>query len=266
MELDQHLKVAALADLHYTKSAQGTATKLFQEIAEQADVCVLCGDLTDYGLPEEAEALLADLGPVLAKPCLAVLGNHDFESDAADKLIELFRGAGIKLLDGECIEIQGVGFAGVSGFGGGFGKSMLNAWGEKAVKEFVREGVDQALRLERALARLSTPTKIAVLHYAPIRETVVGENPEVFPFLGSTRLEEAIDRYGVRIALHGHAHNGHPHGQTGKGADVYNVSIPLLKRDKLHPGSYRLLQVPSGPLPSAERGTGPDSECTEPSI
>ncbi|HEY0792627.1 MAG TPA: metallophosphoesterase [Chthoniobacterales bacterium] len=266
MELAQHLKVAALADLHHTKSAQGTATGLFQEIAEQADVCVLCGDLTDYGLPEEAEALLADLQPVLSKPCLAVLGNHDFESDAADKLIELFTGAGIKLLDGECVEVQGVGFAGVSGFGGGFGKSMLNAWGERAVKEFVRESVDQALRLERALARLSTPTKIAVLHYAPIRDTVVGENPEVFPFLGSTRLEEAIDRYGVHIALHGHAHNGQPHGRTGKGADVYNVAIPLLKRDKLDPRSYRLLHVPLETAGREESGISPGPGLTEPGI
>jgi Icc-related predicted phosphoesterase len=197
---EQYLKVAALADLHYTKDAKGTAAGLFQEIAEQADICVLCGDLTDYGLPEEAEVLLADLKPVLAKPCLAVLGNHDFESDAADKLVALFTGAGIHLLNGDSIEINGVGFAGVPGFGGGFGKSMLNAWGEKIIKGFVQEAVEQCLHLERALSRLTTACKIAILHYAPIRDTVVGENPEIFPFLGTTRLEEAIDRYGVNIA------------------------------------------------------------------
>jgi Icc-related predicted phosphoesterase len=241
----QHLKVAALADLHYTKDAKGTAADLFHEIAEQADVCVLCGDLTDYGLPEEAEVLLADLKPVLAKPCLAVLGNHDFESDAADKLTELFTRAGIHLLNGEAMEINGVGFAGVPGFGGGFGKSLLNAWGEKVIKEFVHEAVEQSLRLERALSRLKTPNKVAVLHYAPIRETVIGENPEIFPFLGTTRLEEAIDRYDVRIALHGHAHNGQLHGKTMKGADVYNVAIPVLRRENANARPYRLLEIPS---------------------
>lgn len=241
---DQCLRVAALADLHYTKNTQGTAAKLFREIAEQADVCVLCGDLTDYGLPEEAEALLPDLEPVLAKTCLAVLGNHDFESGTTDRLIDLFTAAGVKLLDGDAVEIKGIGFAGVCGFCGGFGKSMLNAWGEKAIKQFVSEAVDQSLRLERALAQLNTPTKIAVLHYSPIRDTVLGENPEVFPFLGTTRLEEAIDRYDVCIALHGHAHNGQLHGKTAKGADVYNVAIPLLKRDKETPEWYRLLEIP----------------------
>jgi Icc-related predicted phosphoesterase len=243
---EPHLKVAALADLHYTKDARGTAAELFKEIAEQTDVCVLCGDLTDYGLPDEAEALLTDLTPVLAKPCLAVLGNHDFESDATDQLVDLFTGAGIKLLDGESLEIAGVGFAGIPGFGGGFGKSMLNAWGERAIKDFVHEAVDQSLRLERALAQLNTPNKIAVLHYSPIRDTVVGENPEVFPFLGTTRLEEAIDRYDVRIALHGHAHNGQLHGKTAKGADVYNVAIPLLRRDNANAKPYRLLKIPVG--------------------
>ncbi|MBV9999344.1 MAG: metallophosphoesterase [Verrucomicrobia bacterium] len=240
----QHLRVAALADLHYTKDAKGTAAELFHEIAEKADVCVLCGDLTDYGLPEEGEVLLADLKPVLAKPCLAVLGNHDFESDAADKLTELFLRSGIHLLNGEAIEINGVGFAGVPGFGGGFGKSTLNAWGEKVIKEFVREAVDQSLRLERALARLKTPNKIAVLHYAPIRATVMGENPEIFPFLGTTRLEEAIDRYDACIALHGHAHNGQLHGKTMRGADVYNVAIPVLRRENTNARPYRLLEIP----------------------
>ena len=143
------------------------------------------------------------------------------------------------------MEINGVGFAGVSGFGGGFGKSMLNAWGEKVIKEFVREAVEQSLRLERALSRLNTPSKIAILHYAPIRETVIGENPEIFPFLGTTRLEEAIDRYGVRVALHGHAHNGQLHGKTAKGADVYNVAIPVLRRDSANARLYRLLEIPS---------------------
>ncbi|MBV9489733.1 MAG: metallophosphoesterase [Verrucomicrobia bacterium] len=247
LETERRLKVAALADLHYTKDAGGTAADLFREIAARADVCVLCGDLTDYGLPEEAEALLVDLEPVLAKPCLAVLGNHDFESDAADKLAGLLTGAGIKLLNGESLEIAGVGFAGTAGFGGGFGKTMLNAWGEKAIKEFVREAVDQSLRLERALARLNTPFKVAILHYSPIRDTVVGESPEIFPFLGTSRLEEAIDRYEVRIALHGHAHNGQLHGRTAKGADVYNVAIPVLRRDNAHVKPYRLLEIPVNP-------------------
>ena len=224
------LRIAATADLHYGKHSRGTLHETFADISNHADVLLLCGDLTDYGLPEEAEALVADIRAAVKVPMLAVLGNHDFESAQAESIRKILDDTGITLLDGEATEVAGVGFAGIAGFGGGFGRQMLNAWGELLIKQFVQESISHAVRLEQALAKLQTDRKVVVLHYSPIRATLKGENPEIFPFLGSSRLEEPINRFRVNAVFHGHAHNGILEGKTSTGIPVYNVSAPVLRK------------------------------------
>jgi Icc-related predicted phosphoesterase len=161
---------------------------------------------------------------------LAVLGNHDFESGQEELVCKVLDDAGVNVLNGESIEIAGVGFAGISGFGGGFGRRMLNAWGEPLIKQFVQESISHAVRLEQALAKLQTEQRIVILHYSPIRATLQGEDPEIFAFLGSSRLEEPINRFRVNAVFHGHAHNGILDGKTSTGIPVYNVSAPALRK------------------------------------
>ena len=208
------LRIAAIADIHVKKTSQGAMQSIFSKVSESADVLLLCGDLTDYGLVEEAKVLAKDITAFLRIPSIGVLGNHDFESGKADEVVKIIAGAGVTMLDGDAHEIEGVGFAGIKGFGGGFGRRQLNAWGEEIIKKFVHETIEEALKLEMALARLRTPQKIAVLHYAPIHATVDGEPPEINPFLGSSRLEEPIDRYRCNAVFHGHAHRGSLEGRT----------------------------------------------------
>ena len=253
------VRLAAVADVHYGKSSQGALLPLFSEITEQADILVICGDLTDYGLVEEARLLARDLTAAVKIPCLAVLGNHDFESGQQDAVADVLREAGVVILDGDAHEVQGVGFAGVKGFCGGFGRGTLGPWGEDIIKRFVHEAIDEALKLETALARLRTPSRIALLHYAPVRGTVEGEPPEIFPFLGSSRLEEPLSRFPVTAVFHGHAHNGAPEGQTAMGVPVYNVSLPLLKKLDPHRPPYRLLEIPATESPDASTPTDDSS-------
>jgi len=235
------LRIAAIADIHYGKHSRGSCHDLFVEISTKSDVLLLCGDLTDYGLAEEAEELVADLRAAVRVPVIAVLGNHDFESGQPELVRSVLERAGVQMLDGECAEVGAVGFAGVCGFGGGFGRRMLNAWGEPLIKQFVKEAIDHAVRLEQALTKLQTEKKIAVLHYAPIRATVIGEDPEIFPFLGSTRLEEPINRFRVAAVFHGHAHSGAIEGATSTGIPVYNVSAPALA--KQNQPRYRIVEI-----------------------
>jgi Icc-related predicted phosphoesterase len=237
------LRIAAAADLHCTKSGKGQFQPLFAEASRDADVLLLCGDLTDYGLPEEAHVLADDIRSFATVPVLAVTGNHDYESGHLDEVVRILAEAGVKMLDGDSTEFHGVGFAGVCGFGGGFGRQMLNAWGEPLIKAFVQEAIKHAMRLERALSRLETRKRIALLHYAPIRETVEGEPLEIFPFLGSTRLEGPLNRYNVEVAFHGHAHNGSPTGQTSAGIPIHNVSLPLLRRSQPDKPWLKIIEV-----------------------
>ena len=187
------VRLAAVGDVHCTKHSQGALTPIFAAVAEQADILVLCGDLCDYGLPEEAHILVRELSSVRV-PIVAVLGNHDFESGKQDEVTQILCEGGVQVLDGDAIEIKGVGFAGVKGFGGGFGKRALGPWGENAIKAFVHEAIDEALKLESAVARLRVEHKIALMHYSPIPETCAGEPLEIMPFLGSSRLEEPLNR------------------------------------------------------------------------
>jgi Icc-related predicted phosphoesterase len=249
------VRVAALGDLHYTKTSHGVFQPLFARIAESADMLLLAGDLTDYGLPEEARALARELSSIRV-PIVTVLGNHDFESGKEQEVREILQEAGITVLDGDACEIHGIGVAGVKGFGGGFGQRALGPWGETIIKQFVHAAVDEALKLEAALARLRTPALIALLHYAPVQQTAEGEPLEIFPFIGSSRLEEPINRYPVSLVLHGHAHRGQLEGATKSGVPVYNVSLPLLARTFPDRPAFRLFEVPIADRPQAETAPG----------
>jgi len=236
------VRIAGMSDIHVTKTSQGVLAPYLAQVAERADVLVLCGDLTDYGFPEEGKVLAKELSQ-LRLPVVAVLGNHDYEAGKQAELMQILADAGVVLLDGESYETHGVGFAGVKGFCGGFGRGVLGSWGEPAVKAFVKEAVDEALKLETALARLRTPHKIGVLHYAPIRATVEGEPLEIFPYLGCGRLEEPLTRYRVDVVFHGHAHNGTLDGTLANGTPVYNVAMPLFKRRTPDAPPFRIVEI-----------------------
>jgi Icc-related predicted phosphoesterase len=239
------VRIAATADLHCTKTSVGQLSPLLARMAEAADILLLGGDLTDFGLPEEAQILVRELNAVKV-PILAVLGNHDFESGKQGEVRQILLDAGIHVLDGDACEIKGIGFAGVKGFAGGFGRGTLGAWGEDIIKRFVQEAVNETLKLESALARLRMPQRIALLHYAPIQATVEGEPPEIFAFLGRGRLAEPLHRYDVTAVFHGHAHRGTPEGKTSGGIPVYNVSLPLMRRHWPERPPCRILEIPVG--------------------
>jgi Icc-related predicted phosphoesterase len=243
------VRFAAVGDLHCTKESAGRLRELFSHVSEAADALLLCGDLTDYGLPEEAKVLAEELS-VVSVPIVAVLGNHDYESGAPNEVRQVLMHAGVRVLDGEAVELHGVGIAGVKGFAGGFGRGSLGAWGEHAIKLFVNEAIQEALKLESALAKLRTPSRIAMLHYTPIAGTAEGEPVEIYPFLGSSRLEDPLVRYPVDAVVHGHVHRGAPEGRTVNGIPVYNVAKPLLQR--LHPDrpGFRVLELPRGGPPT----------------
>jgi Icc-related predicted phosphoesterase len=240
--MPRKVRVAAISDIHCTKSSQGAFQALFTQIGEVADVVVACGDLTDYGLPEEARVLAKELA-ALRIPVIGLLGNHDYDSGQASDVRTILADAGVTMLDGESHEVLGVGFAGIKGFAGGFGRGVLGAWGEPMIKQFAHEAVEETLKLESALARLRTPQRIALLHYAPIRATVEGEPLEIFPWLGCSRHEEPLTRYPVTAVFHGHAHNGSPEGRTSTGIPVFNVAMPLLKKRFPDRPPFHLLEV-----------------------
>lgn len=244
--MKETLRIAAVADLHVKKTGQGSMHAVFTAASAEADVMLLCGDLTDYGLVEEAKILAKEIGTSLRIPAIGVLGNHDFESGKSEEVVKIMTDAGVTMLDGDACEIDGVGFAGIKGFGGGFGRRQLNAWGEDIIKKFVHETIEEALKLESALARLRTPQKIAVLHYAPIHATCVGEPAEISAFLGSSRLEEPIDRYRCTAVFHGHAHRGALHGRTKGNVPVYNVAMALLAANSGDRPPFRIIEVPVG--------------------
>ena len=223
------MRIAATADLHFGKASAGSLQPLLSQIATEADVLVVAGDITDYGLTDEARAFTRELASIRI-PVVAVLGNHDFEAGAEREIHQILVDAGVRVLDGDTCEVDGVGVAGVKGFAGGFGRRALGPWGEPIIKQFVHEAVNEALKLESALARLRTDKKIVVLHYAPIEATVEGEPREIYPYLGCSRLEEPLGRYSVTAVLHGHAHNGALEGRTSTDVPVYNVAWPLMRR------------------------------------
>lgn len=233
------LKVAALADLHVREGQVRPYRELFEEICRAADVLVLAGDLTDLGRPEEAEILAEDV-KACSIPVLAVLGNHDHESGQPDLVRLVLRQAGVHLLEMRTSVFEDVGFVGTKGFAGGFGRHLLTAFGEPAIKQFVAESMNEAMRLENGLRALHTDRIFVVLHYAPVLQTIAGEPPEIYPFLGSSRLAEAIDRFSVSAVVHGHAHHGRYEGRTPGGVPVYNVASQI---DKPTGRPYGLIEV-----------------------
>ena len=239
----RHVRVAAVGDLHCAKTSQGAFQPWLSRIPDVADVLLLAGDLTDYGLPEEARVLAKELASTRGVATVAVLGNHDVESGVEEEVTRILTDAGVVVLNGDATEIHGIGFAGIKGFCGGFGRRALGPWGEPIIKQFVREALEQALKLETALARLHTSQRIVLLHYSPIQQTVEGEPPEIYPFLGSSRLEEPLGQHPLSLIVHGHAHRGQPEGKTKTGVPVYNVSMHLLARMFPDSPPFRVFEV-----------------------
>jgi Icc-related predicted phosphoesterase len=238
-DTDGTLKVAALADLHVSEDYATGYRDLFAEISREADVLALAGDLTDLGKPREAEILAQDL-KACSIPVVGVLGNHDYECGCVEEISRILRESGMKLLDGHATEIDGVGFVGVKGFAGGFGRRMLGSFGEPAMKQFVAETMSEAMRLENAMRTVRAKRSVVILHYAPVADTIESEPLEIYPFLGSSRLAETIDRFQVSAIVHGHAHRGKFEGRTPGGQPVYNVARHIEK-----PGgkAYAIIEV-----------------------
>jgi Icc-related predicted phosphoesterase len=235
------MRIAATADLHFSASRHSALLDQLNRVRDEADILVLAGDLTNYGQPDEMEPLL-NVVVRSRVPTVAVLGNHDYESGKQVELMRMMTAAGIKVLDGTAYERDGLGFAGTKGFVGGFGRGMLTAFGEPEIKQFVQASIDEALKLERAMAQLRTPKRVVVVHYSPIPATVQGEAAEIFPFLGTTRLAEVVDRHGADLVLHGHAHHGQLEGKTIGGIPVYNVAITLLQAQQPS-ATYRVFDI-----------------------
>lgn len=236
------IRIAAVGDLHCTKASAGALSPWLSSVNAEADVLLLCGDLTDYGTAEEVQVLSKELS-VVRVPMLAVLGNHDYESGQADHVANALSDAGVKVLCGDTAEILGVGFVGTKGFAGGFGSHTMGHWGEPSIKRFVQDAIDESLKLEAGLARLRSEHRVVLLHYAPIRATVEGEPPEIHAFLGCSRLEEPLLRYPVSAVFHGHAHRGQLEGATSKGTPVYNVAAPLLRRSFPDRAPFRVIEL-----------------------
>ncbi|MGN0004040.1 MAG: metallophosphoesterase [Sphingobacterium composti] len=226
-------KIAAMADIHTKITDKGILRNAFEEINENADVLVICGDLTDTGDEEEAQILGEGL-EVLRIPVIGVLGNHDYEKGRQKVIKQILSEHKMTILDGESIVVQDVAFAGVKGFGGGFEHYMLSLFGEDMMKQFVHEAVNESLQLDRALTRLEQECpdlpKVVLMHYAPIKDTIIGEPEQLFPFLGSSHLAEPLTRRQVSLAFHGHAHAGTHKGQTTSKIPIYNVALPVLRK------------------------------------
>ena len=227
------IRVAATADVHFGTDSGSTLRPHLEHLCDRADVLLIAGDLTRCGAPEEG-AVLADELRGLEIPVYAVLGNHDYEVEQPEAIVEQLTAAGVRMLENENAVLDvgdvRVGIAGVKGFGGGFAGACGSDFGEPEMKAFIRHTKQTAEVLEHALAQLDTDVRIALLHYSPVEETLRGERPEIYPFLGSYLLAEAIDRAGADLVVHGHAHNGAEKGLTPGGVPVRNVAQPVIRQ------------------------------------
>jgi Icc-related predicted phosphoesterase len=227
------IRVAATGDLHFGADLAGTVRPQLEDLAERADVMLIAGDVTRVGDPEEARGLAEELSEVTV-PVIAVLGNHDYHSDRQDEIRKILEDKGIRVLEGETVslEIDGstLGVAGAKGFGGGFVGASGSDFGEPQMKSFIRHTREVAARLKEALRKLETEHRVALMHYAPVESTIRGERLEIYPFLGSYLLGEAVDALGADLILHGHAHRGTERGVTPGGIPVRNVARPVLQR------------------------------------
>lgn len=225
------IRVAAAGDVHFGEDSAGTLQPHLPEVADAADLLVLAGDLTRCGSADEAAVLAKELGG-LPLPVYAVLGNHDYHDEQEREITQVLEENGIRVLEGtgEVVTVGGkrVGIAGIKGFGGGFAGACGTEFGEREMKSFIAHTKETAARLEDALRGLEADVKICVLHYAPVEETLRGERLEIYPFLGSYLLGEAVDRAGADIVFHGHAHAGSEKGVTPGGVRVRNVAQPVI--------------------------------------
>jgi len=228
------IRIAAVGDVHLGPDTAGTLRPALDELGEHADVLLLAGDLTRHGTMDEARIVADEFGG-LAVPVVAVLGNHDHHSDHPDEIRDLLVDIGITVLEGEhvVLDIDGrtLGVAGTKGFGGGFAGKSAGAFGEPQMKEFVWHCEQTAASLRAALDELAErdcDTRVALTHYAPVPDTLRGEPPEIYPFLGCYQLAEAIDGAGADLAVHGHAHFGTERGITPGGVRVRNVAQPVI--------------------------------------
>lgn len=241
-EIGRVLRIAAIGDFHCTgRGESADLADLFTRADAEADVLLLLGDMTTHGEPDQVREFLGYVTTVEI-PMLAVLGNHDHETERADEVAAMLEEAGIRVLDGDAVEIEGVGFAGAKGFGGGFGRNALGTFGERAMKAFVDAALEEELKLERALSELRTETKVVLVHYSPIPGTMGDEPREIWPFLGSSRLLRPIEAFEASVVFHGHAHIGAPEGRTPAGIPVFNVALPVLKAQGL---DFRIWTTPA---------------------
>jgi Icc-related predicted phosphoesterase len=236
MAAERQVRVGVIGDLHFD-GKQGSLREIFADLQREADILALCGDLTTHGELDQVQGFVQELEGV-DLPIVAVLGNHDHEAGHADRFCTILQERGVHVLDGENVVIEGVGFAGVKGFGGGFGRRTLGPFGEQIFKDFVQAAIDESLKLETALRKLDAAVRIALLHYAPIPDTLAGEPEQIFPFLGTSRLLPPIETYTPDVVFHGHAHIGAPWGRTPSGIPVFNVAAMLLRKHTGRP--YRI--------------------------
>jgi Icc-related predicted phosphoesterase len=226
-------RIAAVADIHVKTSDKGVWSEYFREISKRADIFLIGGDLTYTGDEVEAQVLSEELKSCNI-PVLCVLGNHDHEKGRQKLIRHTLQNENVHILEGEFFIKDNIGVAGVKGFCGGFDNHMLSLFGEEAMKAFVKEAVNEALSLDRALKRLDEENedmkKVVLMHYSPIKATIVGEPEQVYPFLGCSRLEEPLSRYDIQAVFHGHAHKGFHEGTTHNGIKVYNVAWPLMQK------------------------------------
>jgi Icc-related predicted phosphoesterase len=250
------LRVAAVGDFHFDHAQAGALRALFADVHRSADVLALVGDMTTHGHPDQMRSFVNELAGVEV-PIVAVLGNHDYESGQHEECTRILTDVGVKVLDGTSVVIEGVGFAGTKGFVGGFGRGALGPFGEQLIKDFVSAALDEALKIEKALHELRTTTRVVLLHYAPIVDTIQGEPLEIYPFLGSSRLLQPLDTLGAAVVFHGHAHHGALEGATPGGIPVFNVSLPLLRAAGM---AFRLftVQAPERRREAAGEETGTD--------
>ena len=227
------ISIAAVGDVHLDGAMAGHYRAQLGSLADDADVLLLAGDLTKHGTLEEGRVVAEEFRG-LDVPVIAVLGNHDHQSDAQDTIAEMLRAEGITVLEGDGVTIDclggRLGVAGVKGFGGGFAGKGATEFGERETKEFVRHGREAAERLGAALQGLDADIRVGLTHYAPVKETLAGEPLEIYPFLGNYLLAEALDNAEAALGLHGHAHAGTENGLTPGGVRVRNVAMPVLRR------------------------------------
>jgi Icc-related predicted phosphoesterase len=227
------IRIGAVGDVHLGEDTRGQLRPALENIAAHADVLLLAGDLTRHGTVAEGRVVAAEFGG-LPVPVVAVLGNHDYHSDQQDGITGVLTSAGITVLEGTSTVVEAgghrLGIAGVKGFGGGFAGKCGSDFGEPEMKAFIGHTKRIAARLRAALGDLDTANTVVLTHYSPVSETLLGEPPEIFPFLGSYLLAEAIDHAGASLAIHGHAHHGSEQGMTPGGTAVRNVAQPVIRR------------------------------------